>query len=93
MRLRASSGLKRMSYALATWAEDHDIELQFFQPGKQTQNAHIERFNGTYRTETMDCYVFETLAEVRPMTVGWFTAITMGGRTSHWVTCHRVITV
>ncbi|MBX3618252.1 MAG: transposase [Nitrosomonas sp.] len=36
-----------------------------------TQNAYIERFNRTYRTEVQDCYVFETLNEVRRMTEEW----------------------
>ena len=31
----------------------------------------IERFNRTYRTEVLDCYVFETLEEVKHMTEEW----------------------
>jgi putative transposase len=35
------------------------------------QNGYIERFNRTYREEALNCYVFETLGEVRRMTEEW----------------------
>ena len=35
------------------------------------QNGLIERFNRTYPEELLDCYVFETLSEVRRMTAEW----------------------
>ena len=39
--------------------------------GKPMQNGYVERFNRTYRTEVLNCYVFETLGEVRRMTEEW----------------------
>jgi len=56
---------------LAQWAKSQGIALQNIQPGKPTQNAYVERFNKTYRTEVLDCYVFESLQEVRDMTADW----------------------
>ena len=65
------NGPEFVSRLLAEWAKCRGIVLQFIQSGKSTQNAFIERFNRTYRTEILDCYVFKTLDEVRRMTEEW----------------------
>lgn len=70
-RIRLDNGPELVSQALAQWAKDNEVELMFTQPGKPTQNAYIERFNRSYRTEVLDCYVFESLAEVRKLTEDW----------------------
>ena len=54
-----------------TTTQRHDVELLHIQPGKPTQNATIERFNRTFRTEIPDRYVFTSLHEVRRMTEDW----------------------
>ena len=71
--LRTDNGPEFISEALARWARRHGVELRFIQPGKPMQNGYVERFNRTYREEVLNCYVFETLGEVRRMTEEWLT--------------------
>jgi len=65
------NGPELTSIRLAEWAEEHEIELDFIQPGKPTQNSFIERFNRSYREEVLDMYVFSRLSEVREITESW----------------------
>lgn len=69
--IRVDNGPEFVSVALAGWAEEHDVNLDFIQPGKPTQNSYVERFNKTYRDEVLDLYLFRTLTEVREMTADW----------------------
>ena len=71
--LRVDNGPELISDELEKWARRHGIQRLFIQRGRPMQNGLIERFNRTYREEVLDCYVFETLGEVRRMTAEWLT--------------------
>ena len=70
-KLRMDNGPEFISSTLAEWAEQHQIQLEFINPGRPTQNSYIERFNRTYRDEILNMYVFKTLNEVRELTEKW----------------------
>jgi putative transposase len=69
--LRMDNGPEFLATALAVWAEHRAVQLDFIQPGKPAQNAFIERFNQTYRTEVLDANVFSSMHEVRAISATW----------------------
>lgn len=70
-KLRLDNGPEFVALATADWAEEHDVDLEFIQPGRPMQNGFIERFNRSYREGVLDMYVFQTLSEVRERTETW----------------------
>jgi putative transposase len=68
---RLDNGPELTAQVFTEWCQQQAIELRYIQPGKPDQNAFIERFNRTYRTEVLDAYVFESVADVQAITDDW----------------------
>lgn len=57
--------------ALAAWSEERGVRLEFIQPGKPTQNAYIESFNGRLRDECLNANWFTSLSDARQKVETW----------------------
>lgn len=69
--IRCDNGPEMTSGAFVQWATERKIKLNYIEPGKPNQNAYMERFNRTYRTEVLDAYLFTSLQQVRDITEEW----------------------
>src|SRR5688572_11738013 len=59
------------SRALDAWAHRHGVRLEFSRPGKPTDNAFIESFNGRLRQECLNQNWFLSLADARERIENW----------------------
>ncbi len=71
--IRMDNGPEFISHKLEEWCTKRRITLQFIQPGCPTQNAFIERKNGSLRRELLNAYVFTSLSDVRELCEEWRT--------------------
>ena len=70
-QLRTDNGTEFISARLSEWCEAQGILRHWIQPGKPTQNAYIERFNGSFRRELLDAHLFRSLTHVRQLVDAW----------------------
>jgi putative transposase len=69
--IKVDNGSEFISKALDAWAHRHGVKLEFSRPGKPTDNAFIESFNGRLRQECLNQNWFLTLAEARQTIESW----------------------
>ena len=69
--IRVDNGPEFISNKMDMWCKENGVKLIFIQPGKPTQNAYIERFNGTFRRDVLNAYVFKSINEVKKVTQEW----------------------
>jgi putative transposase len=69
--IRVDQGSEFASRDLDLWAYVKGVTLDFSRPGKPTDNAFIEAFNGRFRAECLNTHWFLTLADAHEKLEDW----------------------
>lgn len=70
-RIAIDNGPEFVSKALDAWAYRQGVGLEFSRPGKPTDNAYAESFNGRFRDECLNQHWFASLEEARQVIEAW----------------------
>ena len=69
--IRTDNGPEFTCRAFMAWMQARGIQHILIQPGKPTQNAYIESFNGKFRDECLNENWFESLTQAREVIAIW----------------------
>ncbi|MEE7470815.1 hypothetical protein MPAR162_02635 [Methylorubrum populi] len=69
--IQVDNGPEFVSKALDRWAYENGVTLDFSRPGKPTDNALVESFNGRLRDECLNANWFLSLADARSKIETW----------------------
>jgi putative transposase len=70
-RIKVDNGSEFISKVLDKWAYENGVILDFSRPGKPTDNALIESFNGSFRDECLNVNWFLSLADAEQKIEEW----------------------
>ena len=70
-RIQADNGPEFVSLALDRWAYENGVTLDYSRPGKPTDNAFIESFNGSLRDECLNTSWFMSMDDARQKLENW----------------------
>ena len=65
------NGPEMTSKAMFFWSQRHHVTLHCIQPGKPTQNAFVESFNGQFRDYCLNQQYFLSLTDARLIIDQW----------------------
>ncbi len=71
LAIRCDNGPELTSRHFLAWCVERQIELMHIQPGKPTQNAHVESFHGRLREECLAVSWFQNLFDARRRFAAW----------------------
>lgn len=71
--IQVDNGPEFISKDLDMWAYDNNVRLLFSRPGRPTDNAFIESFNGSLRDECLNIHWFLSLEDARQKIEQWRT--------------------
>ena len=69
--IRVDQGTEFVSRDLDLWAYHRSVTLDFSRPGKPTDNAFIESFNGKFRAECLNAHWFMSLDDAQRKCEDW----------------------
>ena len=69
--IRVDNGPDLISKALDRWTYENGVTLDFSRPGKPTDNAFVESFNGRLRNECLNTHCFLLLGDARAKIEAW----------------------
>jgi len=84
------NGPEMTSKAMFFWSEEARVKLHFIQPGKPTQNAFVESFNGRFRNGCRNQQWFRDLVDARRIIDDWREHYNMTRPHSSLGICHRL---
>src|SRR6266436_1092592 len=67
----SDNGTELTSMAILRWSQTSGVDWHYIAPGKPTQNAFIESFNGRLRDELLNETLFTSLAQARVLIRCW----------------------
>ena len=70
-RIKVDNGSEFISKVLDKWAYENQVTLDFSRPGKPTDNALIESFNGSFRDECLNVHWFLSLQDAQEKIEIW----------------------
>lgn len=70
-RIVMDNGPELTSKAMFFWSRRTSVKLHFIQPGKPTQNAFVESFNGKFREYCLNQHWFASLDDARSKISDW----------------------
>ena len=69
--IRVDNGPEFIGRAVTAWCENNQVRLLHIQPGKPSQNGHVESFNGKFRDECLNANWFMGLMDARRKIEAW----------------------
>lgn len=69
--ISVDNGSEFTSRALKEWAYLNEVKIHFIRPGKPTENAHIESFNGRLRDECLNTHCFLSIQAAQSLIEAW----------------------
>jgi putative transposase len=67
----SDNGTELTSMAILRWCQETQVQWHYIAPGKPTQNAFVESFNGRLRDELLNETLFVSLAHARSALADW----------------------